>query len=108
MENVYHSSGGPDENHGDEAAFRAAREIREMERRAGILFEVEKYFHFPTTLSRMSYAETSARKAATLAQIRKLIDCLVNIKDETGEFLMPLEDGRVIDTKGWNDWEVSV
>jgi hypothetical protein len=30
----------------------------------------------------------------------------VNIKDETGEFLLTLEDGRVIDTKGWNDWEV--
>ena len=32
---------------------------------------------------------------------------MVNIEDETGEFLMTLEDGRVIDTKGWNDWEVS-
>jgi len=29
---------------------------------------------------------------------------MVNIKDKTGEFLMTLEDGRVIDTKGWNDW----
>jgi unsaturated rhamnogalacturonyl hydrolase len=38
-------------------------------------------------------------------QIAKLIDNLVNIKDETGEFLLRLEDGRVIDTKGWNDWE---
>src|SRR4051812_2865098 len=34
-----------------------------------------------------------------------LIDRLVNIKDETGEFLLKLEDGRVIDTKGWEDWE---
>lgn len=42
-----------------------------------------------------------------LKQIKALINCLVNIKDETGEFLMTLEDGRVIDTKGWNDWEVS-
>ena len=40
-------------------------------------------------------------------RFRSLIDCLVNIEDETGEFLMTLEDGRVIDTKGWNDWEVS-
>ena len=48
-----------------------------------------------------------ATKADTLATIRRVIDCLVNIKDETGEFLMPLEDGRIIDTKGWNDWEVS-
>jgi unsaturated rhamnogalacturonyl hydrolase len=39
------------------------------------------------------------------AKIQLLIDGLVNIKDETGEFLMTLADGRVIDTKGWNDWE---
>lgn len=37
--------------------------------------------------------------------IARLIDNLINIRDETGEFLMTLEDGRVIDTKGWNDWE---
>lgn len=34
-----------------------------------------------------------------------LIDNLVHIKDTTGKFLQRLEDGRVIDTKGWNDWE---
>jgi len=39
------------------------------------------------------------------AAIHKLIDNLVNIKDETGEFLLRLEDGRVIDTKGWAGWE---
>ena len=39
------------------------------------------------------------------AKIRLLIDGLVNIKDKTGEFLLRLPDGRVIDTKGWNDWE---
>lgn len=39
------------------------------------------------------------------SNIRLLIDALVNIKDKTGEFLLTLEDGRVIDTKGWNDWE---
>jgi unsaturated rhamnogalacturonyl hydrolase len=39
------------------------------------------------------------------AAIDKLIDNLVNLKDETGEFLLRLDDGRVIDTKGWNDWE---
>ena len=37
--------------------------------------------------------------------IDRLIDNLVNIKDETGEFLLHLEDGRVIDTKGWAGWE---
>lgn len=37
--------------------------------------------------------------------IDRLIENLVNIKDETGEFLLRLEDGRVIDTKGWAGWE---
>jgi unsaturated rhamnogalacturonyl hydrolase len=37
--------------------------------------------------------------------LARLIDNLVNIKDATGEFLLRLDDGRVIDTKGWNDWE---
>ncbi|KAJ6516067.1 glycoside hydrolase family 105 protein [Mycena sanguinolenta] len=46
-----------------------------------------------------------AGRAATLKHVKNLINCLVNIKDETGEFLLTLEDGRVIDTKGWNDWE---
>ncbi|KKY35367.1 putative glycosyl hydrolase family 88 [Diaporthe ampelina] len=39
------------------------------------------------------------------AKIKLLIDGMVNIKDKTGEFLLKLDDGRVIDTKGWNDWE---
>ena len=38
-------------------------------------------------------------------KIHTLIANLVNIKDTTGEFLLELQDGRVIDTKGWNDWE---
>lgn len=37
--------------------------------------------------------------------IHKLTDNLVNIKDETGTFLLRLDDGRVIDTKGWAGWE---
>jgi unsaturated rhamnogalacturonyl hydrolase len=50
-------------------------------------------------------AELHGIKAADVhAKIRLLIDGLVNITDTTGEFLMTLEDGRVIDTKGWNDW----
>jgi unsaturated rhamnogalacturonyl hydrolase len=39
------------------------------------------------------------------AAIRRLIDNMVNIRDESGKFLLRLDDGRVIDTKGWNDWE---
>ncbi|KAG6837955.1 hypothetical protein H0H93_008349 [Arthromyces matolae] len=54
----------------------------------------------------MSSRNINVHKTALLTHISNLIDCLVNIKDETGEFLMTLEDGRVIDTKGWNDWEV--
>jgi unsaturated rhamnogalacturonyl hydrolase len=37
--------------------------------------------------------------------VQQLIHELVNIKDTTGEFLMTIPDGTVIDTKGWNDWE---
>jgi hypothetical protein len=44
-------------------------------------------------------------RADVSAAIDKLIDNLVNIKDETGEFLLRLEDGRIIDTKGWAGWE---
>ena len=39
------------------------------------------------------------------SKVNLLIDNLVNIKDETGHFLLKLPDGRIIDTKGWNDWE---
>lgn len=38
-------------------------------------------------------------------RIGLLIRNLVEIKDSSGEFLLRLDDGRVIDTKGWNDWE---
>lgn len=38
-------------------------------------------------------------------KIDLLIHNLVSIRDETGHFLLTLPDGRVIDTKGWNDWE---
>lgn len=38
--------------------------------------------------------------------INRLINNLVNIKDETGQFLMEIPDGRIIDTKGWiTGWE---
>ncbi|WP_033789520.1 glycoside hydrolase family 88/105 protein [Pantoea septica] len=40
-----------------------------------------------------------------LQLIHKLTQNLVNITDETGEFLLHLDDGRVIDTKGWAGWE---
>jgi unsaturated rhamnogalacturonyl hydrolase len=37
--------------------------------------------------------------------IDRLIDNLIHIEDKTGEFLLRLDDGRVIDTKGWAGWE---
>lgn len=37
--------------------------------------------------------------------IQSLIGNLVGIKDNSGEFLLKLEDGSVVDTKGWHDWE---
>ena len=37
--------------------------------------------------------------------VQRLISNLVDLKDPSGEFLLRLDDGRVIDTKGWNDWE---
>ncbi|PWY75380.1 family 88 putative glycosyl hydrolase [Aspergillus heteromorphus CBS 117.55] len=43
------------------------------------------------------------------ASIRQKIDLLITnlitIHDTTGEFLLPLPDGRIIDTKSWNGWE---
>lgn len=44
-------------------------------------------------------------REALKALIHRLTDNLVTIRDETGEFLLRLDDGRVIDTKGWAGWE---
>lgn len=30
---------------------------------------------------------------------------LVHIRDDSGKFLLKLEDGRTVDTKGWNGWD---
>ncbi|KAF2021832.1 glycoside hydrolase family 105 protein [Aaosphaeria arxii CBS 175.79] len=37
--------------------------------------------------------------------IKLLTHNLINIHDTTGEFLLKLDDGRIIDTKGWDGWE---
>lgn len=37
--------------------------------------------------------------------IRLLISNLISIEDKTGEFLLHLPDGRIIDTKSWQGWE---
>jgi unsaturated rhamnogalacturonyl hydrolase len=44
-------------------------------------------------------------KKDIIGKINLLMDNLINIKDETGEFLLKLDDGRIIDTKGWGGWE---
>lgn len=49
--------------------------------------------------------EHIATRAEVVRLIGRLTDNLVNIEDTTGEFLLRLEDGRVIDTKGWAGWE---
>jgi unsaturated rhamnogalacturonyl hydrolase len=41
------------------------------------------------------------------SKINLLVHNLVRIEDKTGQFLLRLPDGRIIDTKGWNDWEWS-
>jgi unsaturated rhamnogalacturonyl hydrolase len=50
-------------------------------------------------------ASTRAPAPEVHKSVNLLIDNLVNIKDETGRFLMPLADGRIIDTKSWHGWE---
>ena len=54
----------------------------------------------PSPLTVAGYKATEIHE-----KINLLIDNLVNIKDERGHFLLKLPDGRIIDTKGWNDWE---
>ncbi|MBJ7223647.1 MULTISPECIES: beta-galactosidase BglB [unclassified Brenneria] len=44
-------------------------------------------------------------REALKALICRITDNLVHIEDKTGEFLLRLDDGRVIDTKGWAGWE---
>lgn len=50
-------------------------------------------------------AEHVAPREELNGVIRRLVTNLENIVDSTGEFLMHLDDGRVIDTKGWAGWE---
>ena len=44
-------------------------------------------------------------REALQALIQTVTNNLVNIRDESGQFLLRLDDGRVIDTKGWAGWE---
>jgi len=49
----------------------------------------------PTTLKVHGYEAKFIHQ-----KIELLINNLINIKDETGKFLLRLDDGRIIDTKG--------
>ncbi|KAF2271045.1 glycosyl hydrolase-like protein family 88 [Lojkania enalia] len=53
-----------------------------------------------STLSSHGLRSTQIHEAINL-----LTNNLINIKDTTGEFLLKLDDGRIIDTKGWDGWE---
>lgn len=44
-------------------------------------------------------------KSSIQSTIEKLIDNLVNITDDTGEFLIKADDGTLIDGKSWNGFE---
>lgn len=61
--------------------------------------------HYLPELLRHQTAGLDADRADYRGAIDRLIDNLVSIEDETGEFLLRLEDGRVIDTKGWHGFE---
>ncbi|PVI00181.1 glycoside hydrolase family 105 protein [Periconia macrospinosa] len=54
----------------------------------------------------MSSLTIHSLKSTTIhSAIDLLTNNLINISDTTGEFLLKLSDGRVIDTKGWDGWE---
>ncbi|WPC75363.1 beta-galactosidase BglB [Vibrio porteresiae] len=49
--------------------------------------------------------ERTHARQEVVDKIESLINNLINIQDKTGEFLLHLDDGRTIDTKGWAGWE---
>ena len=57
-------------------------------------------------MSQSALTVDGLQRPNVIEKIELLINNLVNIKDETGHFLLPLADGRIIDTKGWiSGWE---
>ncbi|MUZ99184.1 glycoside hydrolase family 105 protein, partial [Agrobacterium vitis] len=53
----------------------------------------------------LAQPERFVTRNEVIGLIGRLTDNLINIEDKTGEFLLRLDDGRVIDTKGWAGWE---
>jgi unsaturated rhamnogalacturonyl hydrolase len=97
-------------------AKRAASELIEREENVNLLLslfvQVKLIGNKESSPSRISYTmpqdsiSVHNYKASQIHEkIELLIHNLVNIKDTTGRFLLKLPDGRIIDTKGWNDWE---
>lgn len=61
---------------------------------------------FPVKHSQLlSRVERTHSRKVIIDKITNLINNLINIQDDTGEFLLHLDDGRTIDTKGWGGWE---
>lgn len=57
-------------------------------------------------MSQSALVVDGLKRPDLVAKIDLLIHNLVHIKDDTGHFLLPLADGRIIDTKGWiSGWE---
>jgi unsaturated rhamnogalacturonyl hydrolase len=61
--------------------------------------------HRSPTTKMSSLTINGLTKDTISSKIHLLTHNLVNINDTTGEFLLKLADGRVIDTKGWDGWE---
>jgi unsaturated rhamnogalacturonyl hydrolase len=49
--------------------------------------------------------ERTHTRQVVVDKVTSLINNLINIQDPEGEFLLHLDDGRTIDTKGWAGWE---
>jgi unsaturated rhamnogalacturonyl hydrolase len=71
---------------------------------SAIIFRPQLDFHRQADMtSPLNVDGLTAREVTR--QIDMLVDNLVKIKDDSGQYLQKLQDGRVIDTKSWNDWE---
>lgn len=69
----------------------------------GIRYRLEARLTMPTTLRLHGYEATDIHR-----YIELLIHNLVNIKDTTGRFLLKLDDGRIIDTKGQHFYNLAI
>ena len=76
-----------------------------------IRIEANLHRHLPTSLSTISPEPPAAmpleidgiNASEVHEKIGRFLDGMLNIKGTTDEFLIKLNDGRVIDAEGWND-----